>query len=294
MRKRVGYLIIEGKQFGDVENPLQITFDVTYMGNALIPLESHFTIDNLSKEDIYDITTNTQLYLDRKRHIEFWCGYEDNYQKIFDGQISNAYPTGQPDTSVNITAWSSTYIMGTNVKVAYPQISYLELLKDSVTRCGFQLDLPMFLRSSPQLQQIAENFSYTGSSYDYLRRIMSDITGFNLVKQQMLFFIQNGIVSVSREDVVNKSLPIVEISKETGMIGIPQPHSVGIDVRVLLDVSLSAGQTIKLSSDLLPLYGNKNDPTSGLYNIFTVTHHGSLRGGDFYTDLYCLKVNGGI
>lgn len=287
MRKRVGYLVVEGKQFGDIDTPLDITFDVTYMGNALVPLDSHFSIDNLSKEDIYDITTNTQLFLDRKRHIEFWCGYEDNYQKIFDGEISSANPSGQPDTSVNITAWASTYIMGTNIKVAYPQISYLDLLRDAVAKCGFLLNLPAFLRSSPQLQQTVENFSYTGSSYDYLRRIMSDITGFNLIKQQILFFIQNGIVSVSRADVVNNGLPVIDINSNTGMIGIPQPHSVGIDIRTLLDVSLTAGQTINFTSDLLPIY-------NGLYNIFTVTHHGSIRGNDFYTDLYCLKVNGGV
>lgn len=287
MRRRVGYIVIDGKQFGDIETPLDIAFDVTYMGNALVPIDSHFSIDNLSKEDIYDITTNTQLFMDRKRHIEFWCGYEDNYQKIFDGEISSANPSGQPDTSVNITAWASTYIMGTNVRVAYPQVSYLDLLRDAVTKCGFMLNMPAFLRSSPQLQQVVENFTYTGSAYDYLRRIMSDITGFNLIKQQILFFIQNGIVSVSRADMANSGMPIIEINSDTGMIGIPQPHSVGIDIRMLLDVSLTAGQTININSDLLPLY-------NGLYNVFTVTHHGSIRGNDFYTDLYCLKVNGGV
>ena len=287
MRKRVGYLVIDGKQFGDVYRPLEITFDVTYMGNSLVPIDSHFSIDNLSKEDIYDITTNTQLFIDRKRHIEFWCGYEDNYQKIFDGQISTANPSGQPDTSVNITAWSSTYIMGTNVQIERKNTSYLELLKDAALRCGFDLAVPAVLANSPELRQVVDNFTHTGSTYDYLRRIISDITGFSLVKNQLLFYIQNGLITVSRDDFVNTGLPIIEINSSTGMIGVPQPHSVGIDLRTLLNVSLTAGQTVNIKSDLLPLY-------NGSYNIFSVTHHGSIRGNDFYTDLYCLKVGGGI
>lgn len=283
MRERVAYFEIEGKQFGDVNHSLQCTFDVTYMGNSLVPMPAHFSITNLKKDDLYAITTNTQLFEERHRNIKFYCGYKDNYQKIFDGRIDMAKPSGQPDTSLDITAWTSTYIMGENSKWERPKTTYLELLNEAALACDLILDIPVHLKKSPELTQTVENFSQTGSSYELLRRVMSDITGFNLVKDQLLFVVHNGILSVSRDNEVNNEKPIIEINSSTGLIGIPEPHSVGIDLRMLMDVSLVPGQTIKLTSKLLPLY-------DGLYNIFSVTHHGSLRGNDFYSDLYCLKV----
>lgn len=283
MKKRIAYFNIDGVLIGGNTSDFDISFDIPYMGNTLVPLASRFTIDNLSQETMNYIATNTTLFLDRTRHIQFWCGYEDNVKKLFDGEISKAQPSGQPDTSLSIEAWTSTKTMGTNDSVEYQNVKYIDLIKDAARRCGLGCNISPDLYNSSALQTVIPFFTYTGSEYDYLRRVMSDITGFNVVKGQVLFCITNGMLNVSEADNVNAQFPIKEINMNTGLVGIPQPNAAGVDLRVILDVSLGAGQTIKLESKLMPIY-------NGLYNIYGLTHHGSLRGKDFYTDLICQRV----
>lgn len=284
MKKRVAYFDIDGGKIGGKDSDFDISFDISYMGNTLVPLASRFTIDNLSQPTMNYIATNTTLFEERaKRHIIFYCGYEDNVKPLFDGEISKAQPSGQPDTSLNITAWSSTRIMGNNTEVKKSNTTYSQLIKDAADQCGYKCFISPELEKDSRLTMILPEFSYTGSQYNYLRRVMSDVTGFNVIKGQILFCIANGVLTASISDTINTQFPIKEINMNTGLIGVPEPTTAGINLRVLLDVTASAGQTIKLESKLMPIY-------NGLYNIWGVTHHGSLRGKDFYTDLICQRV----
>lgn len=283
MKQRVAYLIIDGKQFGDENNPFEISFDVSYQGNALQPIASKFSIDNLSKDDMRQIVNNTALFSDAiRRKIEFYCGYKGNVKKIFDGQIESAHPAGQPDTSVEISAWTSIEIMGDNIQREYKNTKYLKILEDAIKLCGYGSNIDIDVRNSGILQKIASEYSVSSSSYEFLRRVICDITGFATTKNQVIFTIANNIMYVYFANSKSKTTPI-EINANTGMVGIPQPNSVGVDVRVLLDVSLLPGQTINLTSELAPLY-------NGLYNIQNISHHGSVRDNDFYTDLQCQRV----
>ena len=97
--------------------------------------------------------------------------------------------------------------------------------------------------------------------------------------------VYNNTVYVSKQDVVNKTLPVIIASSKSGMVGIPEPTATGVDIRMLLDVSIVSGQTLELRSELLPRY-------NGLYNVHNVTHRGSVRDNDFYTDLQCIRVSG--
>lgn len=282
MKQRVAYLIIDDKQFGDENKSLDITFDVSYMGNTLVPLDAHFTIDNLKSEDVYAITCNTALFQSRARKIEFWCGYKGNVKKLFDGQISQAVPTGQPDTSVMITAWSSIYTMGENIRVEKKKNKYIDLLEDATKECGMGLDIPIDIRKSSRMQEVVEDFSYTGSQYNYLATVIRDITGLNFVNGGITITIQNQVVCVRWTTDENTRNSIVEVNSGTGMVGIPEPTSTGVEIKMLLDVSLQAGMMINLTSEIMPLYNGK-------YNVYGITYRGNVRDTDFYTDLQCIR-----
>lgn len=284
MKKRIGYFNIDNVMIGEHTN-FDISFDITYQGNSLVALPARFSIDNLKQDTINYIATNTQLFEERRRHIQFFCGYEDNVRKIFDGEISRAIPSGQPDRTLSIEAWTSTEVMGTNVGIQAENISCIDLIKQAANACGYSWEFSSAALNSPKLQRTLPEFSHTGSEYDFLRRVISDITGFNVVKDQVLFCIDGKKMFISLADETNTLLPVREISAGTGLIGIPEPSVAGVNLRLLLDVTLCAGQTIKLNSKVLPLY-------NGLYNIWAITHHGSLRGTDFYTDLICQRVYG--
>ena len=301
MKKRVAYFIIDGKQFGDEKNsPLNISFNVSYMGNSLVPLDANFTIDNLSQDNIAYISTNTSLFLTRRRKIQFFCGYEGNVQLLFDGEIEQAQPHGQPDTSLEIRAWTSIYSMGKKIKVKFNNIKAIDLLKSAIKECGYSLSCPAEIQTAPQLQKIIEYFSMTGSAQEFLWRVIRNITGNYVVKDQVLFTIAKGVVSVAWADKINSKKKFqkiysingevigkyldtgnLQINESTGMIGIPEPTQAGINLRTKLDVSLGVGQTIDFFSLMMPIY-------NGSYNIYGITHHGSTRGKDFYTDLICL------
>lgn len=284
MKRKVAWFEIDGVKIGSEQGVFDISFDIPYMGNTLVPLDSHFTIDNLSQDSMNYIATNTSLFQKRaRRHIVFKCGYEDNVRTLFDGEISKAQPSGQPDTSLNITAWSSTEIMGTNVSIKRDNVKYADLVEEAAKACGYVCNFAPGVYDSARLQQVVGSFTHTDSQYDFLRRVMRDITGFNTVKGQILFCLNNNVLNVSFADSINSGTPVKDINSATGLIGIPEPNSAGVDLRVLLDVTLSAGQTIRLTSKLMPLY-------NGLYNIYGITHHGSLRGDDFYSDLICQRV----
>lgn len=282
MKKRVAYFNIDNVMIGEHSN-FDVTFDIPYMGNSIVPLPARFTITNLSQDTLNYISTNTTLFEGRNRHIIFFCGYEGNVKQIFEGEILRAQPSGQPDTSLFIEAWTSTEVMGTNVAIERKNIKYIDLVREAAKRCNLVCNiLPNALKSS-RLQTIIEDFSHTGSEQNFLGRVIRDITGFNVVEDQVLFCIGNGRLTVGGTDEINEGVPIREISAENGLIGIPEPYIAGVNLRTLFDVSLFPGQTIRLKSKMMPLY-------NGLYNIYGITYHGGLRENDFYCDLICQRV----
>ena len=299
MKQRVAYIIIDGKQFGDEDNCLNITFDVTYMGNSLVPLEAHFIIDNLKEDDIRYITTNTMLFQDRHRSIEFYCGYKGDVHLMFKGQIQKAQPSGKPDIKLDIVAWTSIYSMGKKVKVTANNIKALDLLRNAVIANGMKLDCPANIQKAPQLQRIISYFTTAGvaSAREYLSMAIRDVVGTFVVEDQIFISIANDVVSVSYADKPNRKsgsiitdeetgrswIEYTQINSSTGMIGLPEPTASGVNLRVLLDTTLSVGDTITLLSEVLDLY-------NGDYNIYAINHHGSTRERDFYTDLVCLRT----
>ena len=283
MKKRCAFFDIDNVFIGHKYSDFDISFDVSYLGNAIVPLSARFSIDNLSQSTMNYIATNTMLFSDRTRHIKFYCGYEDNVRVLFDGEISKARPTGQPDTSLIIDAWTSTKTMGTNISIKRKNITYIDLVKEAAERCRLSCNILPGAYKSAHMQQIVDNFSHTGSEQDFLARVMNDITGFNFVEGQILFCIGNGRLTVGQSDEINSGIPVREISSNTGLIGIPEITAAGVNLRTLLDVTLFPGQTIMLKSKLMPLY-------NGLYNIYGINYHGSLRGDDFYSDLVCSRV----
>lgn len=283
MKKRVAFLIIDGKRFGGEESGLNMSFDVRYAGTSLVPLDSTFTLTNLNKFDMAQVVTNTARFIDRKRSIECWAGYYGNVKQIFSGQILQSNPMDMPDTSVSITAYSGIEMMGKQVNKDWKNAKYIDILEYATEQCDLQLNLPLDIRKSEILQSsVGQNWSFTGSAYQLLRDIQLMLAANNNTKTALSFTIYNGILYIYWEDKpYPASVPV--INKESGLIGIPTPTEQGINLQVLLDVSLNPLQTIYVESDRLGLY-------DGTYSIVNIRHHGTLRGNDWYSDLECVKV----
>ncbi|MEE1227260.1 MAG: hypothetical protein UHM08_09185 [Bacteroidales bacterium] len=281
MKKRVAYIEIDGKRFGDKESGLDISFDVSYNGTNLVPNNSTFTITNVNSEDLAQIVTNTSVFLERKRTIKCFAGYSDNIKNIFSGQILQASPTNMPDTIINISAQSDIEMMGKAVDKSYKNPRFITLIEDAAEFCGLRTNIPADIRTVLQ-KNAGQDWSFTGSAWGFLQRVEQDLAIYSNTKDALAFPIKDGVLYVYWQD---KPYPanIPVINKNTGLIGIPTPTRTGVNFQVLLDVSLQPLQTVYLQSERLSLY-------NGLYNIINIRHNGSLRGRDWYTNLECIRV----
>ena len=283
MKKRVAYIEIDGKRFGSQDSGLEVTFDVPYNGSNLVPVDSTFTLTNVNSNDLAQIVTNTSVFLERHRTVKCYAGYSDNVKCIFAGTVLQANPTNIPDTIITISAQAQWEMMGKWINISYKNPKFLQLIEDAAEACGLRTNIPADIRNSVLQLTAGIDYSFNGSAYDFLRQVEQDLAIGNNTNDSLSFPIKDGILYVYwTSKLYPASIPV--INKNTGLIGIPTPTKIGINFRVLLDVSLQPLQTIRLETNRLKLY-------NGLYNINSIRHHGSLRGTDWYSDIECTRVS---
>ena len=285
MKRRIAYLEVDGKRFGGERSGLNISFDVPYCGSAFIPTNASFVLTNANRHDTEQIVTNTSRFIERKRQIKFWAGYEGNVKQIYGGQILRSVPADMPDTNINITAQALEKAMGKYIERNWENPMFIDLIREAATACDFDLCISEQVRSSDKLMKRAgHRYEYSGGAVGYLREIMTDLGSVIVTNNDgMAFCVANNILYVSfQSEPYPASIPI--INKNTGLIGIPSPTDTGVNLQILMDVTLSPFQTIRLESERMPLY-------NGFYNIINIRHHGTLRGRDWYSDLECCTVN---
>lgn len=106
--------------------------------------------------------------------------------------------------------------------------------------------------------------------------------------------IQNGEVEAVKND---KSLSgTTVISKETGMVGIPEITDKGVKVKALLNPNVAPGRVIDVRSDFLDEESGrdkrKSDEGGGLFRVSEVTFSGTTRGEEFYVEAEGSRVEG--
>lgn len=94
----------------------------------------------------------------------------------------------------------------------------------------------------------------------------------------------------------------VVLTRETGLIGMPQQTINGISVRSLLNPKIRHGGQVRLDNASVQLaqvsvaYGAVNYFPSldadGAYKVYSVMMHGDTRGQAWYSDLVCAAVDG--
>ena len=85
MKKRVAYFNIDGILIGGETTDFDISFDVPYAGNSIVPMDSTFSIDNLSQDTINYLSTNKNEFTLLKNYwitkeIPKTNSRENNYQ----------------------------------------------------------------------------------------------------------------------------------------------------------------------------------------------------------------------
>lgn len=260
MLKRINGLAIKGK--------------VSRKGGST-QAEANISIANLPIEDVQFLTTYTSPYMKpkTKKLIRIFAGYsKTGYGQIFSGDIEEAIPTDIPDTWLNIKAKSLFYTNRTPLSYSVANVKSKDLAESISKSLGLKFD---WQASS---KKIFDQFHFTGSLTGLIKQFnkLDDVTMYE----------DNGklrvVDKVSPKPTSDKKVKL--ISKDSGMIGQPEPDQYGVKVRCLLDASLNLSQWIKLKSVKLP---NLN----GYYQIYDLDFDFANREQPFYCNIYA-KTSG--
>lgn len=249
---------------------LNVNFNISKQASAVTP-SGRIIVANLTMEDVVNITTIAGTYTNvkKRKKVRLYAGYDDDIGMIFEGDITTAAPiTEPPDVWLQIEATNGFF---DNNRVVSKTIKEKTSIKNVASQVASWLDVP--LQWFATASKTVNLFSGSGSAGQFIRKL-------NALGDILAFKDEDGLVVLDLKDP--KRGITNEVSKETGMIGIPKADNNGIRVDVLLNPHLKLGQTINLKSGLIP-------SINGKYWIYGLTHSGSLRDNEYVTTMQCRK-----
>lgn len=259
---------------------LNISFSVSTFSPVGVASDAYISIYNLNRDDLGFLTTTVNSWIAKRNLIQLYAGYDDEVELLFSGQITNAPPKGNPDVSLDIRGLSSVDWMAQSINLQKSDMKVIDILDQVGTITGAAINMPSWLRNGNEwLNRKIEEFSYTGTPMGLLTKLSDMVGGFQFRQDAVNLTISNDqIYAWSAETKPND--PILLVSENTGMIGYPAPTAGGVEVSILLNPSIKAGDIIRLESHRIPL-------CNGDYRVVEVRHNGELRGNTWQTTLKC-------
>jgi len=180
------------------------------MGSTLS--EASVSVANLARSDIEYLTTFTSPYIKPKvkKKINIYAGYEKKgWGRIFSGDIENALPSDMPDTWLNIKAKSLFY--QNRVPLSYGLTN--TTTKDTAESIANNLGLAFDWQATST--KTIDVFNFTGSYAELIKKFnkLDDVTMYE----------DNGVIKVVDKIQKRPDKTAKLVSKDTGMIGIPEP-----------------------------------------------------------------------
>lgn len=228
--------------------------------------KAQISIANLAKSDIDFLTTYTSQFIAyaQRKTINIYAGYESTgVSQIFSGDIVKALPTMPPDIWLECEALSGYYSQKTPLSKTLSGDTQVKSVCEQTANI-----LGLSLNFEASVEKYISGFNFNGSQLKLIKDL-NELGG-------IVAYEDDGVLHVVDEDKPSKTTGERYISETSGLIGIPKPDYLGVELTMLLDNSLKIGQRIYLESVSAP-------SCSGQYYIYELAHTGDLRGHDFYT-----------
>lgn len=280
---------------GNNDRQLRIRFDVTQK-DLSTPHVGNVHIYNLKRETIEALRKEGKI-------LTVTAGYDSGAGIIFKGEIKQVrtYRENVVDTATHIIATSAE--RARNMAVVNKALAAGHTFRDRVdvaTKAMQQFGITIGHIDDLGSKKFARGFVAHGMAKDLLREICF-ATGsswhnhngvFNLVKNQ-------------------NTLPgdTIVLNSQTGLIGMPEQTLQGIIVRSLLNYRIRPAQKIKINESSIQqaafspsytgelgntlLQGQLGLAADGVYKALLVDHNGDTRGPNWYTEMICVKADGG-
>ena len=254
------------------DNNLAIDFNVTKsMGNY--GDKASITVTGLTLEDIVSLSsvvTSIGKTPPPRNFISLSAGYPDNINTIYQGGLMAVSSNlDKPDMQITLECLggfdaSRTIEIEINLKPAS--------LSVIASKLASALNMPLsFLAEDKQYK----SFSFKGSCYQLINELKMKTKG------TIAIYMTDGKIIVDNIDVAGSN--IILVSNQSGLVGTPQASIQGVNFKTLLNPNYAVGATVELLSNKLPLL-------SGLYKIITLTHQGSSRGNNFFSNIFARKL----
>lgn len=292
---RVCRVTIEGGGKALDASQMRIRFDV-HQRDSSTPHHVNIYIYNLSK-------TTAQAIRKEYRSVTLKAGYESGAGVIFKGEIVQVRILREnvTDTVVHILATSAQ--RARNFATVNKSLASGHTYRDRVDVAAKALgEFGVTVGHIDDLgpKKFPRGFACFGMAKDLLREVCF-ATGSS-------WHITNGRLNVVKND---SALPgsVIELNSDTGMIGLPEQTLDGVVVRCLLNYRILPAQKIRISEGSIqqaafsPAYaGALNNEllqnqlglaADGIYKALLVEHNGDTRGPNWYTEIVCVKADGG-
>lgn len=259
---------------------MQITSAVGETGNANI------TVYNLNREDLGFLSTCAAKWEEQKALLQLYVGYDDDVRCVFSGWITQAQPEGYPDLALNIKGLTGKEWWGKRVSISKVNTSIVDLLEYASSLTEYPVNIPDYIRKGNiLLNKKIENFSYDGTSWGLLDTLQEMVGGgFTPNRDSLFFSTYNDQTFVWDNTYQGESDGnVLLVNEKTGMIGVPEATTLGVNVTMLLNTRVNIGDKIKLETNRMPIL-------NGYYTVASFSHTGELRGNTWQTELCCSRA----
>lgn len=294
---------------------LDVKFMCSKLGNMIMN-RAKISICNLRMEDINYLCTWT--YWSRamleKKIVRLKAGYGEDLAEIFDGYVITAYPTMPPDIWIEMDVIQNFDQANQDIVIdsLKEPVTLESILKIAESRTGLKYVPRLDPEDEKILQKKIAPFSFSGN----VPALFSEIVGYSLNEKNIPAI---SIYSQSGQMIVRSSYEVRKIrydasginsglhadfvcSAQTGMIGIPRPSPMWIDVHMRLNNRVGRRDIMDVYSDFYDISqktlaksakqaGGAIAPVNGLYDVFNVTHSGHLRGEQFMTTIRARRID---
>lgn len=286
-------LTIEGASGSIDVSALRLRFAVRQSDNQA-PNHANIIITNLKPE------TAKKIKQEGKR-VTLTAGYQDSSGVIFSGEVFQVRIGRETPTETYLS------ILATDGEKGYSRATVNKTLAAGHTfRDQVDVAAKALKEHGIQLGHIDDLGSTKmprarvlfGMAKDLLRRV-GFATGTN-------WSIQGGKLQIVKDRGYLPGEAVV-LNSRTGMIGLPVQTLTGIEVRCLLNHKIKVGQRVQINQSsiqeyqLSPSYSQAAQQglvpglaDDGFYKVICVDHEGDTRGNEWYSDLICIKADGGI
>lgn len=291
MRKRSAYIVFpetdEDKKPIGVDKMLKglnIRFRVTTYTNNGMASDSRIEVYNLNRKDLGYLSTIARTYLQKNYLFRLYAGYEGEEKLLFSGRAIQAIPTSYPDVILEMNGMSGLEWWGEKMETSKSDTTVMDLIDTAAQKMGYQVNVDDKLRKNNELlNKSIENYSFTGSPMDMLQECQNMMGGVSSDPQTVFISVNNDQINIWSPSVESKNKKLL-ISKDTGMIGLPQPTETGCKVKILMNTGISTGDVVEVKSERI-------DVLNGDYYVIGITHEGETRGKSWYSTLTCALVS---